>query len=170
MVEAKWFTGARKFPQLIGRTPDGGKLPGGPYTITQVVVAVVGAVVLGNTVGFWARFSFVGNLVVGPGVLIALVWAIGKIPFDKRNPAVVGAGWLRAAGRLISVPAVVRFARPRLVHGSVLMISAPSTAPVESVDPATPSAPSTDPSPTSRSAAAEPVLTGVQQLLLDSRR
>ena len=40
----KWYTRARKFPQLIGRTPDGTRIPGGPYTYTQVAAGVVTAV------------------------------------------------------------------------------------------------------------------------------
>ena len=41
----KDFTTARKIPQLIGRTPDGKKLPFGPYTVPQAVSgAAVGAI------------------------------------------------------------------------------------------------------------------------------
>ena len=36
------FTAARKFPQLIGKTPDGKRIAGGPYTLTQgIVLAIV---------------------------------------------------------------------------------------------------------------------------------
>lgn len=172
MTEAKWFTAARKFPQLIGRTPDGGKLWGGPYTITQVAVGVVGIVVLWNTTWLWARFSFVGNLMVGPGLVIALVYGVGKLPFGMRNPLVVGAGWVKAAERLVSNPSPARVPRPHRTAGPVLMIAedlstaepaTPVVAPVETESLTQAGHPSSDPAP-------ELALTGVQQLLLAARR
>ena len=51
----KWYTRARKFPQLIGRTPDGTRIPGGPYTYLQVAAGVGMAAVLAATTGLWAR-------------------------------------------------------------------------------------------------------------------
>ena len=32
----KMFTKARNFPQLIGKAPDGRKIPGGPYSWARV--------------------------------------------------------------------------------------------------------------------------------------
>jgi hypothetical protein len=167
MSEAKWFTGARKFPQLIGRTPDGGKLWGGPYTITQVVIAVIGAIVLANTTGLWMRFSLFGNLVAGPGVLAALVWSAGKLPFGMRNPLIVGSGWLGAAERLLSTPQPVRLRRPHRVGAAVLMIAAPP-------QPEAPAPASLPPIPAEvrevdPAAVPAPALTGVQKLLLAAR-
>ncbi|MBA3019633.1 hypothetical protein [Propionicimonas sp.] len=158
MNEAKWFTGARKFPQLVGRTPDGGKIWGGPYTITQVAVFVVGLFVLWNTAWLWARFSLVGNLVAGPGMLVALVYAAGKLPFEKRSPLVVASGWLSAAERLINTPVPARVLRPHRVGGSVLMIIPDLQVVEEPAD-------STELTSQETSPAAEPVLTGVQLLL-----
>ena len=36
---ARFYTRSRKFPRLIGRLHDGTKIPGGPYTVTQAIVA-----------------------------------------------------------------------------------------------------------------------------------
>lgn len=170
MSEAKWFTGARKFPQLIGRTPDGGKLWGGPYTITQVIIAVVGIIILWNTTWLWARFSFVMNVLVGPGVLAAIVWSAGKLPFGMRNPLVVGSGWLAAVERLFSDSRPVRLRRPHRVGGAVLMIAGGQSE----TDPTPVSVPLMEPiaSATQIPIAAAPVapLTGVQQLLLAARK
>ena len=52
----KWYTRARKFPTLIGKTPDGTRLPGGPYTITQVLVGGALAVLLASPPWWWTRF------------------------------------------------------------------------------------------------------------------
>src|SRR5450759_686655 len=51
----KYYTRARKFPQLIGRTPDGAKIWGGPYTFTQAISAGVVLFVGVNTMGLWAH-------------------------------------------------------------------------------------------------------------------
>jgi|LSQX01.1.fsa_nt_gb hypothetical protein len=163
MSEAKWFTGARKFPQLIGRTPDGGKLLGGPYTITQVVIAVVGIVVLANTTWLWMRFSLMGNLVV-PGALAALVWSAGKLPFGMRNPVIVGSGWLKAVERLISAAPLVRLRRPHQVRSAALMITSADSELAAPGDLA-------DSRPVDQVAhnSAPPPLTGVQQLLAARR-
>ena len=57
----KWYTRARRFPQLIGKTPDGARLWGGPYTYTQVIVAAVVIVVGIQTAGLWGQFGLIGN-------------------------------------------------------------------------------------------------------------
>lgn len=134
---AKWFTSARKFPQLIGRTPDGSRLPGGPYTITQVVVAGVTGVLLWNTTWLWARFGLAGNLVVGPSLLFAAVWAAGKIPFDMRNPLVVASGWASVIWRL-GDPGGFRLPPPHRGRSKVLMIAEPSSVWVEELAPEDP--------------------------------
>ncbi len=170
MGEAKWFTGARKFPQLIGRTPDGTKLWGGPYTITQVVLFVVGAIVLWNTTWLWARFSFTWNLIVGPGALVALVWAAGKLPFGMRNPLVVGSGWLGAVERLISDSRPVRLRRPHLASGAVLMIASTEADSVPAATPVAADASITPAAPVPADEAPAAALTGVQQLLLAARK
>lgn len=120
----KWYTRARKFPQLIGRTPDGMKLWGGPYTITQAVgfglVLFVGL----NTMSLWARFGFVGNFVVLGTVAVGVVFGLGRIPVGSRSPLSVGAGaWKAVAspqhGRLGGRP--VRIRRPHRLRHSVLV-------------------------------------------------
>lgn len=157
-MEAKWFTGARRFPQLIGRTPNGSKLPGGPYTITQMGVAVVMLWLLWNSTWLWARFGLIGNLVAGLGLLVGSVYAAGRLPFGMRNPLVVGSGWLLAVERLISDPAPVRLRRPHCARGQVLMIC---DAPPLEVTP--------DADPMLDASVSAPPLTGVQ-LLLAARR
>ena len=172
---AKWFTSARKFPQLIGRTPDGTQLPGGPYTITQLVVGGVVALLLWNTTGVWARFGLAGNIVVGPALLIGAVFAAGKIPFEMRSPVVVGAGWINALSRSTAGSTPVRLRPPHRSFGHpVLMVTEwTGTVPEPALPPAEPG-PSAAPVPPGRVRPpiphTLPALTGVQQLLAGSRR
>lgn len=118
-VVVRWYTRARKFPQLIGRTPDGTRLWGGPYTITQVVIAGALLAVGWQTTAVWARFGFTGNVVFAGAVFAVVIWSVGKIPVGSRNPLSVAAGVCRAllapqTGRTRG--AVVRIRRPHRVH------------------------------------------------------
>lgn len=141
----KWYTRARKFPQLIGRTPDGMKLWGGPYTITQA--CGFGAVLfMGlNTMSLWARFGFLGNFVVLGSVAVAVVFGLGRIPVGSRSPLSVGAGAWKAVGspqhgRLGGRP--VRLRRPHRLQHKVVMQVAPLPSPQRTAslapDPAVP--------------------------------
>ena len=127
----KWFTRARRFPQLIGRTPDGARIPGGPYTVTQVVGA--GAVLfLGTqTMGLWAHYGLLSNAFILATVTFAVVFGLGKIPVGSRNPLSVFSGALRAlsappTGRLAGRP--VRLRRPHQVrHQLVTLLPTPAS-------------------------------------------
>jgi hypothetical protein len=116
----KWYTHARKFPQLIGKTADGATIWGGPYTFTQVTVGVVLLVVGSKTTWLWGHFGLVGNALILLGGTYGLILVIGRLPIGARNPLSVGAGALRA----LSVPAhgrsggapIRRPKRPHLVQ------------------------------------------------------
>lgn len=95
----KWYTRARRFPRLVGRTHTGGKIWGGPYTITQVVGAVVVVITMLNTTSLWARGTVFTNVAILAGITYAVVFALGKMPPDARNPLSVLAG---AAGALLT--------------------------------------------------------------------
>ena len=95
----RWYTRARRFPRLVGRTHTGGKIWGGPYTITQVVGAVVVVIAMLNTTSLWAKGSVFTNVALLAGITYAAVLALGKIPPDARNPLSVAAG---AAGALLT--------------------------------------------------------------------
>lgn len=136
----KWYTRARKFPQLIGRTPDGMKLWGGPYTITQAcgfgVVLFVGL----NTMSLWASFGFVGNFVVLGAVAAGVVFGLGRIPVGSRSPLSVANGAWKAVsspqhGRLGGRP--VRIRRPHRLQHSVLVQMDPLPTPSSAPKPAT---------------------------------
>lgn len=128
----KWFTRARRFPQLIGRTPDGARLWGGPYTVTQVVGAGVTLFLGTQTMGLWAHHGLLGNAGVLLGVTYGLVLALGRIPVGSRNPLSVTAGIGRAlaastTGTLAGRP--VKLARPHHVRHRIVVLQTPAVAP-----------------------------------------
>lgn len=82
----RFYTGARKFKQLIGVFPDGTQIWGGPYTVTQFVLALVVAVVgFGSrSIGLWG-----GNLIIDAFYVIVVAAAagfgVGKLPVSRRS-------------------------------------------------------------------------------------
>lgn len=132
----KWYTRARKFPQLIGRTPDGAKIWGGPYTFTQAVGAGVALFVGVNTMGLWANYGLVGNAMILLGVSYGIVLLLGRIPVGSRSPIAVLAGCVRAVnspgtGRLAG--RAVRLRRPHVVRHRINVLLGPIPDPPPSV-------------------------------------
>lgn len=135
---AQWYTLSRRFPQLVGRTADGAKIPGGPYTYTQVFTGV-GLLLLGlKTTALWARFGSIENVLLLVGICWGATWVVGKLPVGGRTPLSVCSGvyavWSAPAsgtyaGRRIAVP------RPQRAGGQVVMIgSSPRDVPADPVD------------------------------------
>lgn len=91
-MSLKWYTRARRFPQLIGRTPDGTRIWGGPYTYTQVGVSAAVAVLLSRTTWLWAHGGLILNAVLFIGICVATVILTGKLPPGFRNPLVLASG------------------------------------------------------------------------------
>jgi hypothetical protein len=127
----KWYTRARKFPQLIGRTPDGAKIWGGPYTITQAIGLGLTLLVGANTMSLWGGSGVVGNAFILWIAAVGVVIVLGRLPVGARNPIAVVAGAVRALtapqyGRLGGKP--VRLRRPHQVrHRVVVLIQEPDT-------------------------------------------
>lgn len=164
----KWYTRARRFPQLIGKTHDGTPLWGGPYTYTQVIVGV-GILIVGvKTTSLWAPFGLIGNALLLLSVAYGVVLLVGRLPIGSRNPLSVAAGAVRAwsapgLGRQGGTP--VRARRPTRVTRSVLTVTtscSPTTLEVQ--DPLPPPA-TAEPSPAAKVEPPPAVLTGVQRLL-----
>lgn len=95
----KWYTRARKFPQLIGRTHDGTRIPGGPYTYTQFIGGFACLLVGTNTIGWWGRFGTISNIGLLGIVTYATVWLLGRAPIGARNPLSVATAYVRALTR-----------------------------------------------------------------------
>jgi hypothetical protein len=139
----KWYTRARRFPQLIGRTPDGARIPGGPYTLTQAVAAGLILVIGLNTMGIWARFGLIGTIVTLT-VTWTAVWLLGRIPVGSRNPLSVATGLAHAVG---APPTgrlgghAVRVRRPRRLRHTVVLALTDTTDLTPAADRAPDSAP-----------------------------
>lgn len=180
----KWYTRARRFPQLIGRTPDGARIWGGPYTYTQFFGGVAVLVVGAKTVGVWGQFGLIGNALLLLAVAYTVTVVLGRLPIGSRNPLAVAAGGLRVlscppAGRLAGHP--VRVRRSHRAHTRVVINppeptpAVPVAEPIPDTDPvAHPASPArsdlpppSHPAPQTTAAAA-PALTGVQRLLASS--
>ncbi len=109
----RWYTRARRFPRLIGRTPDGARIWGGPYTITQVTAAGMMLLLGLWTTSLWAHHGLVGNALLLGAATYAVVFGLGKIPPGARTPLAVAAGAWRAvsaprSGRLGGRPVRLR--------------------------------------------------------------
>lgn len=166
----KWYTRARRFPQLIGKTHDGTPLWGGPYTYTQVIVGVGMLIAGAKTTFLWGHFGLIGNALLLLATTYGVVLLVGRMPIGSRNPLSVGAGALKAwssppLGRQAGTP--VRARRPTRVTRSVLTVTACPTIPEVKAPPApptTPEPPTSSPPPVPTA----PALTGVQKLLATS--
>ena len=77
----RWYTRARKFPQLLGHT-DGAKIPGGPYTHTQVIGGAVVLVLGAKTMRWWGHAGFIGNVLLLGGATAVVVFGLGRLPSD----------------------------------------------------------------------------------------
>lgn len=162
----RWYTRARRFPQLIGRTSDGARIWGGPYTVTQVATAGVLLFIALNTTSLWAHYGLIGNGLLLAGVVYGVVFLLGKIPLGSRSPLAIGAGAWRAlsaptTGRLGGRP--VRLRRPhRIEHRMTVFLPAAAARATEPVPVARPAA-ADEPAPAAQAEpVAEPVVAPVR--------
>lgn len=114
------YTRARRHPLVIGKLPGAGRLPGGPYTITQVMTMVLTFGLLVMTKDLWAHFGVMNFLLM---VLLpwGLAWVLRYARLDGRDPArAVRSLFIYsstpAQGRLAGKP--MRAVRPRLASAT----------------------------------------------------
>jgi hypothetical protein len=130
---ARFFTAARRIPTLLGRMHDGSKIPGGPYTLTQAVVAGGTALVLWKSASIWAQFGPIGNLAFFVGAVAGVALLAGRIPTGGRNPVswvggVLGLTFRRRGGTRRGQ--LLQVSRPRRVrHRFNVLADAPSPRP-----------------------------------------
>ncbi|MBV6760537.1 hypothetical protein [Rhodococcus opacus] len=129
---AKNYTKARKFPQLIGTTPEGQRLPFGPYTYTQFIGAGVAGLVLWQTTGLWATGSLIRNVTLFAMIMAGTVYGLGRLPLGGRNPLSMVHGVGKALTGGTQTPGVCatapRRSRVRAVTGEVTTIPSTVTA------------------------------------------
>lgn len=170
----KWFTRARRFPKLIGKTYEGTRIPGGPYTIAQAFVFGVLFVLMAAPPHPWAVFGGLPqNAAFFVLVVLGGVFLTGRLPLGMRNPLV----WAEGLARVSSPrPINVRLPAPRTVRGATVMVVG-TTAPPDGLadlpdpNPAEVAANllNQEPTPAPDSASGpQPPFTGVQRLLAAS--
>lgn len=143
---ARWYTGTRHIPSMIGKLPTGEKLPGGPYTVSQLVTMVTLFLALFVTHSAWSTANGVANLAILVMVPIFASWAVARVPWNMRSPMVTaralptawGAGQGRVRDVVCKVPKV-HTERPvalldRLDEGAPVVLLEPSGE-VASVEP-----------------------------------
>ncbi|MEH0424697.1 hypothetical protein QA861_46505 [Streptomyces sp. B21-083] len=174
----RFYTSARRHPWVLGKVADW-KIPLGPYTPAQIVVAVGGGFLLVKTISWWA---WTGPVPIAAWLLA--IWAVRRPKVRGRAPMQAALGWVllgwqprggRIGGR------AARDRAPRLLLGGFTVEDAPGPGPDTAAAPSRAAqrrtAPARLPSPaaarqatrpgTKATAPAVPVgpVSGVQQLL-----
>ena len=182
---ARFYTRSRKFPRLIGRLHDGTKIPGGPYTVTQAIVAAVVLALGLVTRGLWGTGTILVDIPIVLLVAWGGAWGAGRLPATRRNIGsillgAVGAMFRPAAGKYREQ--TVKLSPPHFAGGTAVIGGAknptttqpkpavPAPAPVAAIAAAeetrTPAA--TELVPVGATPARTPV-TGVERLLAQAR-
>lgn len=116
----RWYTRARRIPRLIGRLGSAGskgvRLPGGPYTIAQVVGAA-GVFVLGQqTMPLWGLFGVLTNYGLLTVVAVGALLGLGLIKPGGRDPVSVITAMVAMAARPVHGRQAGRPLRARKGH------------------------------------------------------
>ncbi|MFD8732335.1 hypothetical protein [Streptomyces sp. NPDC059611] len=163
------YTRARKHPLVIGKLPGAGRLPGGPYTITQVMTMVISFGLLVMARDLWAHFGAM-NFVLMALIPWGLAWVLRYARLDGRDPArAVRSLFIYsstpAQGRLAGKPQ--RAGRPRLATATctVRVRSAERPAAESAPQPARAARPTTRPVPAAAAGGRAAPKTGLQALL-----
>lgn len=142
--EVARFYRVKKFTRYLGRFPDGTKIWGGPYNMTQGVVGAIAGLIAMQTNGLWGTGNIFFDLLLGGGTVYLIVSMAGRIRTGNRNPASLLLGLYTAmtapsTGSYNGAPP--RDRTPRQVSGRVLMTpsdpglrNGPPVAPVELPD------------------------------------
>ncbi len=82
----RFHTRGVRFPRLIGKTADGTRLPGGPYTITQVVATVT--IFIGGqwTRPIWGGHGLASDYLALVAVAIVVGFLLRHASFGPRDP------------------------------------------------------------------------------------
>ncbi|CAQ03330.1 hypothetical protein ACR8AM_10950 [Clavibacter sepedonicus] len=122
---ARFYTSARRIPILLGKWPNGGRIPGGPYRIVQLVVGSLVFVIGWNTRWLWGGSQIpLAQLFTLVLVTAAATWLSGRIPSTKRklpNLLMDSMTALTAPGHGTYRGRIFRLAPPHVAGGAVLL-------------------------------------------------
>ncbi|MBT9293968.1 hypothetical protein KKP62_03195 [Rhodococcus sp. GOMB7] len=142
----KDFTTARKIPQLIGRTPDGKKLPFGPYTVPQAVSGAAVGAILWLLHPLWLGVNITWNVGFFVACCGGTLFVVGKLRLAGRSPASVAQGVKKAVfappeAKLKINGKRVNIRAPHLVHAGGYITADPRIEDqlVAAVEPESPS-------------------------------
>lgn len=177
---ARFYTRSRRFPKLIGRMTDGSRIPGGPYTMTQVLSGGVVFLVAMVTRNLWTTDAMLLDLIITAAITYAAIFVVGFLPLSRRNLVAAFMGAVSAIFRPVEGKyqgKVPKLRRPHQVHGTALVLSfgpslveQPTPAPQPALEEATP-APQTSPAlvSTSTATAVRVPMSAVERLLLQAK-
>lgn len=100
----RFYTGVRRLQIVIGTWHDGTSIPGGPYTLTQIMGMVIVGVAGWFTRDFW-DVPFITFVIFWLAFTVGVGLLIGKLPAGKRSLV----NLLNCLGRLISRPGTGRW-------------------------------------------------------------
>ncbi|WP_328499626.1 hypothetical protein OG828_49155 [Streptomyces sp. NBC_00457] len=120
----RFYTAARRHPWVLGKVADW-RIPLGPFTPAQILLAVVGGFVLVKTIPWW---SWMGPVPIAAWLLA--IWAVRRQKIKGRAPIPAALGWLLLCwqprgGRIGGRAARDHAARP-LIGGFVIEGAAPA--------------------------------------------
>jgi hypothetical protein len=122
---ARYYTRGVRFPRLVGRTADGTRIPGGPYTLLQAVGGLLVFVVGQGTRPLWgghgllADYTFLAFATFGAAFALRFARPGGRDPVTAAV-AVVGLYLQPRTGALNGRG--IRIRRPHLVTGRIAVL------------------------------------------------
>lgn len=180
VIVARFWTRARRFPKLIGKGVNGDKIPGGPYTTTQAIGGAATIWILWKTIGLWGSGQIIVDLVFLAAASWGMLWILGRLPLNSRNPLIAATGIAGAAssprrgnlaGRALTDSRFGLSRRRILPSPAAPVWSTADLVPTTTqVSPASTTTASAEPRPSETPPqVADPApLTGLQQLLADA--
>lgn len=81
----KFYTAARKIPQLIGVTPTGERIPGGPYTPAQFGLGIATLVLGFITRPLWGHDEIISESLIIIAAATGITYGTGKLPRSRRS-------------------------------------------------------------------------------------
>lgn len=148
----RYYTRGVRFPRLVGRTHDGTPLPGGPYTVTQLVGGLAVFVVGSLTMPAWETGGALVSYLILLGAVVTTIFLLRFVRNDGRNPVTATMAVLsvlmqprggRFGGRPLRIKAPHRVTgrvqiRPGPGEGAVRPLATPDPDPRAAVAPGRP--------------------------------